>query len=381
MGRNSDRKADAEASPQPILPRAQPASPTWGDPCESTGAIDGLGRTEDETSDQLSLISLPTAASIAGVLALIAAWLSLIVVVGGLWLLKTPPPLGAHGATQGGPAATVWTLTRAPVVALALAACLTFASVVLAMLVTWVRPLRSLVRATTRLIQGQWHRPIPQSIAAIAPVQQLAVIYEDLRGSLVERLRSSTELNLQLESEVARRTAELERRNSELAALLQRLESTRSEILRNEKLATVGRIGSDVACSIDEPMAVLTSLPPRVAQGFAQLSAMAQTAPAGGIPSAMDALGRCGSSIEKRDDGSPRSDVATLSEIDAWLAAVIESAASVSHVVRALRVYARPESLPASLAPRSPWPAGSGTAPGTNDDEKADPSPTRLPPA
>ena len=363
-------------------PRPDRATDADGDahPCMAD-PVDAMDPADDETSEQLSLISLPTAASVAGVLALIAAWAAVILVGGGLWLL---------GRTGAGDAAEAWSASQGtsialgsavPILPLALAASLTFASVVLAMIVTWVRPLRSLVRSTTRLIQGQWHRPIPQSIAAIAPVQQLAVIYEDLRGSLVERLRSSTELNLQLESEVARRTAELERRNSELAALLQRLESTRSEILRNEKLATVGRIGSDVACSIDEPMAVLTSLPPRVAQGFAQLSAMAQTAPAGGIPSAMDALGGCGSSIEKRDDGSPRSDVATLSEIDAWLAAVIESAASVSHVVRALRVYARPESLPASLAPRSPWPAGSGTAPGTNDDEKADPSPTRLPPA
>ena len=230
---------------------------------------------ESEADDPLSLISLPTAASVAGVLALIAAWLAVIAVGGGLWLLENSQPIGASVAAS---LAATSTTSQAPIVALALAASLTFLSVVLAMIVTWVRPLRSLVRATTLLIQGQWHRPIPQSIAAIAPVQQLAVIYEDLRGSLVDRLRSSTELNLQLESEVARRTAELERRSGELAALLLRLESTRSEILRNEKLATVGRVASDVAGSIQEPMAVLLSVPPKVGLAFSRLVALTQAA-------------------------------------------------------------------------------------------------------
>ncbi|HNN93111.1 MAG TPA: hypothetical protein PKI03_12615, partial [Pseudomonadota bacterium] len=213
--------------------------------------------------DHLSLISLPTAASSAGVLLLIAAWLAALLAF-GMWLASTsastigPNPAGSFAIRR-----LLW--------ALALSASLTLLSVVIAMLVTWVRPLRSLVRATTNLIQGQWHRPIPQSIAAIAPVQQLAVIYEDLRGSLVDRLRSSTELNLQLESEVARRTAELERRNTELAALLARLEATRAELLRNQKLATVGRIASDAASAIAEPMQRLTQLALGIGQGFTAL--------------------------------------------------------------------------------------------------------------
>lgn len=276
--------------------------------------------------DHLSLISLPTAASSAGVLLLIAAWLAALLAF-GMWLASTsastigPNPAGSFAIRR-----LLW--------ALALSASLTLLSVVIAMLVTWVRPLRSLVRATTNLIQGQWHRPIPQSIAAIAPVQQLAVIYEDLRGSLVDRLRSSTELNLQLESEVARRTAELERRNTELAALLARLEATRAELLRNQKLATVGRIASDAASAIAEPMQRLTQLALGIGQGF---TALRDT---GSLP----------------DGKQPPPMAAQLALLDDQLGQLIASAAQASEVVRALRVYARPDPGPYAPppAPESP---------------------------
>ena len=325
-------------------------------PRSLTDLVDAAELTEDETSEQLSLISLPTAASVAGVLALIAAWAAVILVGGGLWLLGRTTTLDEAGAWPASHGAAIAMGSAVPILPLALAASLTFASVVLAMIVTWVRPLRSLVRATTRLIQGQWHRPIPQSIAAIAPVQQLAGIYEDLRGSLVDRLRSSTELNLQLESEVARRTAELERRNADLAALLARLESTRSEILRNEKLATVGRIAADVAHSLRTPMTVLQTLPPRLSSAFDSL--VGTLADPGSGPVA-----------------NPASQ--TLQEMDAWLVSVIESATQVSHVVRTLRVYARPGVEPLSAASKPMW-ESSGAPVG---DEKADPLPSRLPTA
>ena len=367
----------------PDSARADETAATSLDGADPLGAADSLGAAEDEASVQLSLISLPTAASIAGVLVLVAAWLAVIAVGGGLWLPGASPLGSAQQVAGASPAVSGWVSSQAAVLALALAASLTFLSVVLAMIVTWVRPLRSLVRATTLLIQGQWHRPIPQSIAAIAPVQQLAVIYEDLRGSLVERLRSSTELNLQLESEVARRTAELERRNSELAALLVRLESTRSEILRNEKLATVGRVASDVASSIREPMDVLLSVPPRIVNGFDHLVAIARPVSATADQKPADRV-QPGGRIAATDvisSAGAASIGSTLADMDEWLVAVVDSASRVSHVVRALRVYARPASPSSLRSPIEPEDAPPAQPGQTIDDEKADPSPTRLPPA
>ncbi len=314
--------------PNAALPAMPPEEPSGG-----------------QAVDHLSLISLPTAASSAGVLLLIAAWLAALVAF-GMWQVQAPASeIGLDPAGSFAISRLLW--------ALALSASLALLSVVIAMLITWVRPLRSLVRATTSLIQGQWHRPIPQSIAAIAPVQQLAVIYEDLRGSLVDRLRSSTELNLQLESEVARRTAELERRNTELAALLARLEATRAELLRNQKLATVGRIASDAASAIAEPMQRLTQLALGIGQGFTALR------DAGALP----------------DGERPPPLAARLALLGDQLGLLIASAAQASEVVRALRVYARPDPGPYAppLVPESSAPKPAEKPDPTAPNQAADP--------
>lgn len=317
--------------------------------------------SQGDAVDHLSLISLPTAASSAGVLLLIAAWFAGIFAV-GLWGLRDAAATsgGTFGLLNLSPLAGGEVASGRLVLALALSASLTLLSVVIAMIVTWVRPLRSLVRATALLIQGQWHRPIPQSFAALAPVQQLAVIYEDLRRSLVDRLRSSTELNLQLESEVARRTAELERRNVELAGLLSRLESTRAELLRNQKLATVGRIASDVAGTIAEPMERLVRLSVEIGQAFDGLRDSAK------LPQPPSSTPNSATTSQPIND--------QLAGLQDRLGQLIKSAAQASEVVRALRVYARPDPRPDSGIDPSP-----GASPGPSPDRYAD-RPPDLPP-
>lgn len=311
MNRSTTRSVPSN----PDVPIARPVEPSQG-----------------EAVDHLSLISLPTAASSAGVLLFIAAWFVAIFAI-GLWGIRAASDSGTVSSPLMTSMASGDVALSRVCPALGLSASLTLASVVLAMIITWVRPLRSLVRATTLLIQGQWHRPIPQSLAAIAPVQQLAVIYEDLRRSLVDRLRSSTELNLQLESEVARRTAELDRRNVELAALLTRLESTRAELLRNQKLATVGRIASDVAGSIAAPMQRLVQLSQQIGEDFDGLLASTHMAPpAGDSHSESTITGATAGAIAVR-----------LASLDDRLGQLIASAAQAGEVVRALRVYARPD--------------------------------------
>ena len=51
-------------------------------------------------------------------------------------------------------------------------------------------------------------------------VGRLTYAFEEMRRALNDKLRSSTEINLSLEQEVTRRTAELERRNTELNTAL-----------------------------------------------------------------------------------------------------------------------------------------------------------------
>jgi two-component system, NtrC family, sensor kinase len=93
------------------------------------------------------------------------------------------------------------------------------------------------------------------SIAAEADeVGRLIYSFEEMRRALSERLRSSTEINLSLEQEVTRRTAELERRNRELAEALEQLRLAQDELVRSEKMASMGRLVAGIAHEINNPV-------------------------------------------------------------------------------------------------------------------------------
>jgi hypothetical protein len=84
-----------------------------------------------------------------------------------------------------------------------------------------------------------------------------------MRRALNEKLRSSTEINLSLEQEVTRRTAELERRNRELAEALERLKRAQDELVRSEKMASMGRLVAGIAHEINNPVnAVVNTVGP-----------------------------------------------------------------------------------------------------------------------
>ena len=296
-------------------------------------------------------ITLPTVGSLGGILLILGGGLSITLIGGFLWCRHALAAAGSvpHGLSPS-EMAPLGPLPGRLIGGLAMAASLCLLSVLLAFIAAWVRPLQSLVRATTALIQGAWHRPVPISSVAIAPVQNLQAAYEGLRRALVDRLRSSTELNLQLESEVARRTAELAQRNVDLAALLGRLEATRSELLRTEKLATVGRVAAHVAGTIKPAVTQLAALPPQILRAFEDLEAHLAHAPA--VPPTDPAQPPQRSAAQPGDlnpvDGIDRQ-IATLEQMDRWLGALIDQATQVSHVVRTLRVYARPEPRPPDL--------------------------------
>ena len=125
------------------------------------------------------------------------------------------------------------------------------------------RPIRELERRADAMAKGDLIRPVISTSGEADEVGRLTFAFEEMRRALNEKLRSSTEINLSLEQEVTRRTAELERRNKELKDALDQLRRTQDELVRSEKLASMGRLVAGIAHEINNPVnAVVNTVGP-----------------------------------------------------------------------------------------------------------------------
>jgi two-component system, NtrC family, sensor kinase len=94
-------------------------------------------------------------------------------------------------------------------------------------------------------------------------IGRLAVIFEEMRRSLRDRLRSTESINVDLEREVRRRTEALEQRNAELHEAIEKLRRAQDNLVRSEKLVSMGRLVAGIAHEINNPVnAVINSLGP-----------------------------------------------------------------------------------------------------------------------
>lgn len=135
----------------------------------------------------------------------------------------------------------------------------------------WVRPLRRLRDQVLALSRGEWNRlllsePLPGELWTVL------LRLEGLRRALLDRLRSSTELNLQLEGEVARRSAELSRRNAELKQAVASLQQARDELVRRERLAAVGSVVASLTSEINNPVSSMVALVAPLKDAHAELT-------------------------------------------------------------------------------------------------------------
>jgi signal transduction histidine kinase len=125
-----------------------------------------------------------------------------------------------------------------------------------------VEPIQALEGRSEEMARGELARPVPPSGEA-DEIGRLMVAFEEMRRSLRDRLRSTESINIDLEREVRRRTEALEQRNTELREALEKLRRAQDNLVRSEKLASMGRLVAGIAHEINNPVnAVINSLGP-----------------------------------------------------------------------------------------------------------------------
>ena len=125
-----------------------------------------------------------------------------------------------------------------------------------------VSPIRALEERTDEMARGELARPVPPAGEA-DEIGRLTFAFEEMRRALRDKLRSTESLNIDLEREVRRRTEVLEQRNGELRDALEKLRRAQDDLVRTEKLASMGRLVAGIAHEINNPVnAVINSLGP-----------------------------------------------------------------------------------------------------------------------
>ena len=125
-----------------------------------------------------------------------------------------------------------------------------------------VGPVRALEERSDEMARGELARPVPPSGEA-DEIGRLSLAFEEMRRALRDKLRSTESLNIDLEREVRRRTEVLEQRNAELHDALEKLRRAQNDLIRSEKLASMGRLVAGIAHEIHNPVnAVINTLAP-----------------------------------------------------------------------------------------------------------------------
>jgi len=117
----------------------------------------------------------------------------------------------------------------------------------------FVAPIRRLERRADAMARGELADPV-SSGGEGDEIGRLTFALEEMRRALREKLRSTEEVNLDLERAVQKRTADLAKKNKELAETLDKLTRAQNQLLRSEKLASIGQLVAGIAHEINNPV-------------------------------------------------------------------------------------------------------------------------------
>ncbi len=127
------------------------------------------------------------------------------------------------------------------------------AGIVILTVSEFVTPIRRLEQRADEMARGELARSVTSSGEG-DEVGRLTSALEDMRARLREKIRSTEEVNLDLEIKVQRRTADLAKKNKELADALEQLKRAQSQLVGAEKMASIGKLVAGIAHEINNPV-------------------------------------------------------------------------------------------------------------------------------
>ncbi|HSN29823.1 MAG TPA: ATP-binding protein, partial [Kofleriaceae bacterium] len=117
----------------------------------------------------------------------------------------------------------------------------------------FMAPIRRLEQRADAMARGELADPVAAAGEG-DEIGRLTLALEEMRRALRDKLRSTEEVNLDLERAVQMRTADLARKNRELAETLDKLTRAQAQLVRSEKLASIGQLVAGIAHEINNPV-------------------------------------------------------------------------------------------------------------------------------
>ena len=146
------------------------------------------------------------------------------------------------------------------------------AGIVVATVAQFVGPIRRLEQRADAMARGELTEPVTSGGDG-DEIGRLTFALEDMRRALRDKLRSTEEVNLDLERAVQRRTADLAKKNKELAETLDKLTRTQAQLVRSEKMASIGQLVAGIAHEINNPVNAIVNTVGPLEEAIGELDA------------------------------------------------------------------------------------------------------------
>ncbi len=127
------------------------------------------------------------------------------------------------------------------------------AGIVAVTVAQFVAPIRRLEQRADAMARGELADPVSAGGEG-DEIGRLTFALEEMRRALRDKLRSTEEVNVDLERAVQTRTSDLAKKNRELAEALDKLTHAQAQLVRSEKLASIGQLVAGIAHEINNPV-------------------------------------------------------------------------------------------------------------------------------